>query len=81
MLIRGKRFPVVGKTSMNMVVVDLTAQNPKDPVRMGDEVVIFGSQGNQSITLYEMEETTDVPDCEILLNIGNDNPRVVMTDK
>jgi len=81
MLIRGKRFPVVGKTSMNMVVVDVTAQNPKDPVRLGDEVVIFGSQGDQTITLYDLEATTDVPDCEILLNIGNDNPRVVMTGK
>ena len=81
MLIRGKRFPVVGKTSMNMVVVDVTAQNPKDPVRLDDEVVIFGSQGDQTITLYDLEETTDVPDCEIFLDIGNDNPRVVMTGK
>lgn len=80
-LIRGQRFPVVGKTSMNMVVVDVTGQDPGTPVSLGDEVVIFGSQGDQNISLFDLESSTEVPDCEILLSIGKENPRVIVRSK
>ena len=76
-LIRGQRFPVVGKTSMNLVVVDVTGQDPSDRITRGDEVVFFGKQGKQEITIEELERTTGVPACELMLMIGNVTPRVL----
>lgn len=40
-LIRGQRVPVLGKTSMNTVIVDVT---DLPQVASGDEVVLFGKQ-------------------------------------
>lgn len=80
-LIRGQRFPMVGKTSMNMVVIDISSQKPGNRIKLGDEALIFGKQGKEEITLYDLEATTEVPDCEILLAIGKDNPRVIVHDK
>jgi alanine racemase len=77
-LIRGRRFPVVGKTSMNMVVVDVTGQDPDDKVRLGDEVVIFGRQGGERIRWEELEDTIGVATGEISLTIGKSNPRIVV---
>lgn len=77
-LIRGHRFPVVGKTSMNMVVVDVTGQDEEHKVRLGDEVVIFGRQGDQEIGWEELENTTGVSTSEITITIGKVNPRIVV---
>jgi alanine racemase len=41
-LIRGRRLPIVGAVSMDMMTVDVTGL---DDVRPGDEVVILGRQG------------------------------------
>lgn len=77
-LIRGQRFPLVGKTSMNMVVVDVTGQDDEDKVQLGDEVVIFGRQGDQEISWEELENTTGVSTSEITITIGKVNPRIVV---
>lgn len=50
-LIRGKRYPVSGTVCMDQILVDL---GPNAPVEVGDEVVLFGEQGNQHITIVEM---------------------------
>jgi alanine racemase len=42
-LINGHRVPVVGKVSMNTLMVDVT---DVPTVKSGDEVVLFGKQGN-----------------------------------
>ena len=65
---------------MNMVVVDVTGQKPSDAVRLGDEVVIFGRQGDQELSFDELEDKTGIPVCEIMLTIGNENPRVSTED-
>jgi alanine racemase len=54
-LIRGKRFPIVGRLSQNVTNVDITNEDPQDPVRIGDEVVLLGPQGNDRITLPEIQ--------------------------
>jgi alanine racemase len=46
-LIRGRRVPIVGAVSMDMMTVDVTGL---DDVSPGDEVVIIGRQGNESCT-------------------------------
>ncbi|VFS47614.1 Alanine racemase [Budvicia aquatica] len=52
-LIQGQRVPVVGKTSMNTVMVDVTDLKNVSP---GDEVVFFGKQGNAEVTATEVED-------------------------
>ncbi|MBC8653467.1 alanine racemase, partial [Providencia vermicola] len=52
-LINGQTVPVLGKTSMNTVMVDVTDLKQVSP---GDEVVFFGKQGNAEITAEEVED-------------------------
>lgn len=80
-LIRGRRFPVVGKTSMNMVVVDVTEEAAGDKVSLGDEVVIFGRQGQQQIRWDDFEDTIGVATGETSLTIGKSNPRIIVRSK
>ena len=76
-LIRGRRFPVVGKSSMNMVVVDVSGQDPKDKIRLGDQAVIFGTQGDDKLTFEDLEKTSGISACELMLIIGKENPRIL----
>lgn len=47
MLIRGHRCPIVGNVTMNITMVDVTDY---PDIKPGDEVVIYGRQGNEEIT-------------------------------
>jgi alanine racemase len=51
-LVRGRRAAVVDLVSMNSMVVDVTDIADVSP---GDEVVLFGKQGSEEITITEME--------------------------
>jgi alanine racemase len=50
-LIRGKRYPIIGKVCMDQFMVDI---GPDGEAFNGDEVVIIGSQGNERISLEDM---------------------------
>ncbi|HBM16675.1 MAG TPA: alanine racemase [Lentisphaeria bacterium] len=76
-LIKGKRFPIIGKTSMNMVVIDITAQDEKNRIQVGDEVVLIGKQGKEKITLEEVANKNKIGITEMLLEIGNLNSKVI----
>mgnify|MGYP003477779478 CR=1 FL=1 len=77
-LIEGQKFPVIGKSSMNMVVVDITDQDPKHLVKNGDEVVIVGKQGNQEITWSEFAKKNNMDPSSNQIIIGNQNIRRVI---
>lgn len=51
-LVRGSRVPVVDAISMNSMVVDVSSL---EDVRPGEEVVLFGRQGDAEITPLELE--------------------------
>lgn len=70
-LIRGRKFPVIGKTSMNMVVVDITDQDKDNSVQLNDEVVIFGKQGDQEITLEEFAAQSHKEITQATILLGN----------
>jgi alanine racemase len=77
-LINGKRAPIVGLVTMNMMVADVT--DFPDPVRVGDEIVLCGRQGEESITIEEMAGIagTNPPD---LYNVwGNSLPKLRVTN-
>jgi alanine racemase len=72
-LIRGHKFPVLGKTSMNMVVVDITDQDKKDPVQLGDEVILIGRQGDKEITLEEFAAQSGSGITALILMLNRDS--------
>ena len=63
-LIRGKRYPIIGLVCMDQFMVDL---GPDGVGYNGDEVVIVGSQGDERIAIEEMCGRFD-----------DSNPRVFM---
>jgi len=72
-LIRGKRVPQVGTICMDMILIDVTEV---PDVQMGDEVVIFGKQGEEEITVEELAKRSNTIPYEILCNVGKRVPRV-----
>lgn len=50
-LIREHKVPVVGRVCMDQMTVDISGI---DDVRVGDEVVLWGSQGEESISVNEI---------------------------
>ena len=49
--IRGKKHPVVGRVCMDQILVDL--ENDSD-VKVGDEVILFGANKDNAITVYDI---------------------------
>lgn len=74
-LIRGKRFRVAGNICMDQTMVDINDLK----VRVGEEVVLLGSQGRkEKITAQELACLADTIPYEIVCNIGNRLPRVYL---
>lgn len=74
MLIRGRRAPVMGNVTMNTTMVDVT---DIPGVRAGDEVVMFGKQGADQITLAEVEQITGVILADQYTVWGTSNPKIL----
>jgi len=66
-LVRGRRAPVAGRVSMNMITVDVTGI---PDVREDDEAVILGSQGSEQITADEIADLSGTISYEIYCNMG-----------
>ena len=67
-LIGGRRYPVVGRVSMNWVSVDL---GPATAVQVGDEVVLIGAQGDEAIWANELAKICRTIPYEILTSINS----------
>lgn len=67
-VIRGKRYPVVGRVCMDMVMVNITDSD----VAEGDEVEIFGS----NLSVYEWAQKMDTIPYEALTGISHRVKRV-----
>jgi len=76
-LINGQRAPSVGRVSMNTFMVDVT---DIAGVKPGDEVVLYGKQGNDEITQGELEEALDLWIGNAYVLWSNSNPRVLKED-
>ncbi|GHB86076.1 alanine racemase [Providencia stuartii] len=74
-LINGQTVPVLGKTSMNTVMVDVTDLKQVQP---GDEVVFFGKQGNSEITAEEVEDISGALFTEMSILWGATNKRILV---
>ena len=74
-LINGLRVVVIGMVNMNMLIVDVTTI---DDVKLGDEVVLIGKQGDLSITVSSFSEFSDQLNYELLTRLPSEIPRVII---
>lgn len=74
-LLHGRRAPVIGRISMNLTLVDATNI---DGVRVGDEAVLLGRQGEEEITADELAGWMETISYEVLCLFGNLNHRVLV---
>ncbi|MDP1820341.1 MAG: alanine racemase [Acidimicrobiales bacterium] len=66
-LVGGRRQPMVGTITMDQLMVDL---GPDSEVRVGDEVVLLGAQGEERISPDEWAERLDTISYEVVCAIG-----------
>lgn len=74
-LIRGHKVPVVGRTSMNTTMVDVT---DFPDIRAEDEVILFGRQGNADVKQSDLEEYNGALLADVYTIWGNSNPKVAV---
>jgi alanine racemase len=75
MLVHGQRVPVVGRVCMDLTMLDVGALKE---VKIEDEVVVFGRQGEQSIAVDQIAASLNTINYEIVTSIGGRVPRVYL---
>jgi len=73
-LIRGKRYPVVGRVCMDQIMVCLE----NDLAEAGEEVILLGEAGDEVITAADLAEWASTIPYEILTNINSRVPRIYL---
>ena len=66
-IIRGQKAPVVGRVCMDQTMVDVSHI---EGVKMGDRVVLIGTQGNLTYTADDMAEMLGTIGYEVVCNIS-----------
>ncbi|MCL4147572.1 UNVERIFIED_CONTAM: hypothetical protein GTU68_054425 [Idotea baltica] len=71
-LIRGKRYPIVGRVCMDQCMIDIG----DDKAFNNDEVVLLGKQGDEEISLTEIAELLETDPREFLCQLNIRLPRL-----
>ncbi|NJL93250.1 MAG: hypothetical protein HC915_05725 [Anaerolineae bacterium] len=71
-LIKGQRAPLFGQVSAYQCLIDVSQI---DDVRMGDEVVLLGRQGADSITVEAAAQALEITPYELLAQLMPRTPR------
>ena len=66
-LVRGKRCPLLGRVTMDLMVIDVSHIEDVD---VGDEVALMGRQGNEEIPCRELSDKAGTITWEITTRIG-----------
>jgi alanine racemase len=74
-LVGGRRRRLAGMVTMEQIVVDC---GPTDDVAVGDDVVLIGDQGAESLTAMDWAGVLDTIAHEVFCGIGPRVPRVVV---
>ncbi len=72
-LVKGMRVPVVGRVCMDQIMIDVTEV---PDVKIGEEVVLVGQQGNERITAEELASMATTIPYEVLCKISPRIPRI-----
>jgi alanine racemase len=76
-LIRGKRFPIIGRVCMNLIIVRVESSLR---LTTAEEVVLMGSQGRETISPDELALKAGTIPYEIFCLLGRLNPRKYLGD-
>jgi len=73
MLVAGRRVPIVGRVTMDLTMVDLT---DVPTAEVGDEVVLFGDQGDAALPIGEVAAWSETLAYEVMCTIGKRVTRI-----
>ncbi|RSK39837.1 alanine racemase [Mangrovimonas spongiae] len=73
-IVNNNRFSVIGIVNMNMLLIDITADQN---VAINDNVILIGKQGDHEITVSSFGNMTDQLNYEVLSRIDKDIPRIL----
>jgi alanine racemase len=74
-LIGGVRRPLAGMVTMDQIVIDC---GDDDSVQPGDEVVLLGTQGDETITADDWAHMLGTISYEVVCGVGPRMPRVLL---
>lgn len=74
-LVRGRRVPVIGRVCMDQTMLDVTSAMP---VKVGDEVVLYGKQGSEEIHVDEVADLLGTISYEVTCMLGQRIPRIYL---
>lgn len=72
-LINGVRVPIIGRVCMDQLMLDVTKVMP---VKVGDEVVFYGKQGKEEISVEEVADMLGTINYEVTCMLDRRIPRV-----
>ena len=72
-IVRGRRAPVIGRVSMDLVTIDVT---DIADAALGDEVVLLGTQDRETITAEEIASKIGTISWEVFCSVSARVPRV-----
>lgn len=72
-IIRGKKYPVAGNVCMDQLMVDI---GPDGTAFNGDDVLLFGEDGNDSVSLEVLCDRIGTIPYEMLCNVSSRVPRI-----
>lgn len=75
-IVNGNFAPIVGRVCMDQFMIDVTGID----VKTDDEVILFGSDGNLSVTAEEIGEKSMSFNYEVICSVARRNPRVYKKD-
>ena len=76
MMVRGVRVPIVGRVTMDLTMVGLAGV---PDAAVGDEVTLFGGDGDDAITLDEIARWSQTLPYEIMCTIGKRVTRIYVS--
>jgi alanine racemase len=74
-LVRGRRVPIIGRISMDMITVDL---GDVSGARSGDVATLIGADGDESILVDEVAQRCGTISYEVLTRLSTRLPRVYL---
>jgi len=74
-LIKGQQLNIIGTINMNALTVNITGL---EDIRIGDEVVLIGKQGDMEISVSSFYDQGNLPNYELLTRLPSEIPRVVV---
>lgn len=73
MLVGGQYVPVIGRVCMDQLMLDISGV---ENVKVGDEVTVIGTDGQNSITFEEIAALTGTINYEVICVVGKRVPRI-----